>query len=153
MSSRVMRWRWLLQSSSSTRPAWGKAGSMLRWGPGTSSIFLLQLFSLVLLSQVVSIVVNICSNFSVFNIKRIIKTWSFQDLHTAMVACGLNPMEQEVIDMTNEVARWEMVWPMRWPGDNWYDQWGGQVRIDMTNEVARWELIWPMRWPGENWYD
>ena len=28
-----------------------------------------------------------------------------QDLHTALVACGLNPMEQEVIDMTNEVAR------------------------------------------------
>ena len=25
-----------------------------------------------------------------------------------MVACGLNPMEQEVIDMTNEVAR--LVW-------------------------------------------
>ena len=31
--------------------------------------------------------------------------WLTQDLHTALVACGLNPMEQEVIDMTNEVAR------------------------------------------------
>ena len=28
-----------------------------------------------------------------------------QDLHTAMMACGLNPKEQEIIDMANEVAR------------------------------------------------
>jgi hypothetical protein len=28
-----------------------------------------------------------------------------QDLHRAMVVLGLCPMEQEVIDMTNEVAK------------------------------------------------
>jgi hypothetical protein len=28
-----------------------------------------------------------------------------QDLHTALMALGLNPLEQEVIDMTNEVAK------------------------------------------------
>ncbi len=30
---------------------------------------------------------------------------NLQDLHTALMALGLNPLEQEVIDMTNEVAR------------------------------------------------
>jgi len=28
-------------------------------------------------------------------------------LHTALFALGLNPMEQEIIDMTNEVSRLE----------------------------------------------
>ena len=29
-----------------------------------------------------------------------------QDLHSAMKMLGLNPMEQEIIDMTNEITRW-----------------------------------------------
>jgi Ca2+-binding EF-hand superfamily protein len=28
-----------------------------------------------------------------------------QDLHPAMKMLGLNPMEQEIIDLTNEIAR------------------------------------------------
>ena len=43
---------------------------------------------------------TICVSLCTFNC-----AWLTQDLHTALVACGLNPMEQEVIDMTNTVAR------------------------------------------------
>jgi hypothetical protein len=39
------------------------------------------------------------------NIKINSMVFLLQDLHRAMVVLGLCPMEQEVIDMTNEVAK------------------------------------------------
>ncbi len=45
--------------------------------------------------------------FNYHNLRKLIKKNlnNLQDLHTALMALGLNPLEQEVIDMTNEVAR------------------------------------------------
>jgi hypothetical protein len=34
-----------------------------------------------------------------------LKSWWLQDLHKAMKMLGLNPMEQEVVDIPNEIAR------------------------------------------------
>ena len=39
------------------------------------------------------------------NEKRFFKNNSFQDLLAAMKMLGLNPMEQEIIDLTNNIVR------------------------------------------------
>ena len=39
-----------------------------------------------------------------------------QDLHNAMKMLGLNPMEQEIIDLTNNISRniWQYIWFQYW---------------------------------------
>ncbi len=62
-----------------------------------------------------------------------------QDLHRAMVVLGLCPMEQEVIDMTNEVAKEsypEPVFTNNISGVYLKVSLGQNVFKDMTNEVA-----------------
>ena len=46
------------------------------------------------------------------------QTW--QDLHNAMKMLGLNPMEQEIIDLTNNISRniWQYIWFQYWFTNN-----------------------------------